>query len=101
MAEPAYGGADGPRPERPQADVRDLALWAETCAKQVAILASRPDDGAALEMARLCLAGLERACETGRQWTVSEALLEAVRQQAFDEGVKACRAQRYRLRVVD
>jgi hypothetical protein len=113
MAEPARESADGGRPEHPAAarldprkliwaDVRhDLVLWAETCAKQVAILARRPDDDAALEVARLCLAGLERAAEMGRQWVVDETLLEAEGQRRFDEGVEWCKANRCRLQVVD
>ena len=113
MTEPAYGGAEGARPEHPAAaqldprkliwaDVRhDLVLWAETCAKQVAILAARPDDDAALEMARLCLAGLERAAEMASQWKVGEALLEAEGQRGFDEGVEWCKTQRCRLELID
>ena len=113
MAEPARGGADGPEPGYPEAaapdpgkliwaDVRhDLVLWAQTCARQVAILASRPDDDAALEMARLCLAGLEWAAEMASQLKVGEALLEAEGQRGFDEGVEWCKTQRCRLEVID
>ena len=112
MAEPARAGADGGRPGYPEAavldprkliwaDVRhDLVLWAETCAKQVAILARRPDDDAALEMARLCLAGLERAAEMASQWKVGEAFLEAEGQRRYDEGYAACKADRCRLGVI-
>ena len=113
MTEPARAGADGPEPEHPQAsvldprkliwaDVRhDLVLWAETVAKQVIILTGRPDDDAALEMARLCLAGLERAAEMASQWKVSEAILEAERRRAYDEGAADCKAARCRLEVID
>src|SRR6266702_2354549 len=106
MAEPARASADGAGPEHPAAavldprkliwaDVRhDLVLWAEACARQVAILARRPDDDAALEMARLCLAGLERAAEMACQWKVGEAFLEAERKRGFDEGWEACKAAR-------
>jgi len=116
MGEPARDSADGGRPGHATADpaagqldprkliwadVRhDLLLWAETVARQIAILARRPDDDAALEMARLCLAGFERATGMASQWTVSEALLEAERKRAFDEGVEWCKANRCRLEVV-
>jgi hypothetical protein len=112
MGDPARDSADGGRPGRPAAAVldpgkliwadvrRDLVLWAETCAKQVAILASRPDDDAALEVARLCLAGFERAAGMACQWKVDEAFLEAERRRAFDEGWEACKASRCRLGVV-
>jgi hypothetical protein len=111
MAQPARRNAAGPEPDHPLAavldprkliwaDVRhDLILWAETCAKQVAILASRPDDDAALEMARLCLAGLERAAGMASQWKVGEALLESEGQRRYDEGYAACKADRCRLGV--
>lgn len=112
MGEPARDSADGGRPEHPAAgqldprkliwaDVRhDLILWAETVAKQVAILTGRPDDDAALEMARLCLDGLERVAAMASQWTVSEAFLETEQQRAFDEGVEWCKANRCRLGIV-
>ena len=105
MGEPAYGGAEGPRPGHPQeADLdprRDLVLWAETCAKQVAILASRPDDDAALEMARLCLAGFDRAVEMDRHRVVDEVVLNEAYATGWREGYEACKEQRRRLGVID
>jgi hypothetical protein len=112
MGEPAYGGADGPRPEHPAAAVLDprkliwadvrhaLVFQAEACARSAAELACRPDDAAALQMARLCVTVLERLGEMACQWKVGEALLEAERKRAFDEGWEACKAQRHRLEVV-
>jgi hypothetical protein len=52
-------------------------------------------------MARLCVTVLERLSEMACQWVVGEALLEAERQRAFDEGVAACKAARCRLGVID
>jgi hypothetical protein len=113
MAEPACAGEGGGRPGHPEAavldprkliwaDVRhDLVLWAETAARQVAILATRPDDDPAREVARLCLAGFERAFEMACKWKVDEAVLEAQWQAGYDEGYRACKANRCRLEVID
>jgi hypothetical protein len=112
MAEPARGGADGERPAYPEAAVLDprkliwadvrhaLAVQAEAVALAVADLAAHPGSPAALDMARLCLGVLETLGEMGSQWVVGEAVIEAERKRAFDEGVAACKAARCRLQVV-
>ena len=113
MAEPAYGGAEGARPEHPaaaQLDPRKL-IWAdvrramvtqaEACARSVAGLAARPDDDAALEMARLCLGVLESLGEMARQWTIDEAVFDEQYAAGYREGYEACRADRCRLGVID
>jgi hypothetical protein len=112
MAEPAYGGADGPRPEHPEAGRLDprKRVWADvqetiiTCAHAAGLavteLAHRPDDDPAREMAALTRKAFDRAVVIGQQWVVSEAFLEAERKRAFDEGVEWCKAQRPRLEVI-
>ena len=112
MAEPARGGADGPRPEHPAEAVLDprKLVWADVrsaiiaslyaAERAVTELASRPDGAAALVMAALTRDAFDRAVEIGRQWVIDEAVLAEQRQRGFDEGWEACRAQRCRLEVI-
>jgi hypothetical protein len=113
MAEPAHGGAEAARPEHPaaaQLDPRKL-VWADvrsaiiTNARAAALAVSglgrRPGDAAALEMAELTREAFERAVEIGRQWVVSEAVLNEEHDAGFREGVEWCKAQRGRLEVID
>ena len=112
MAEPARGGADGPRPEHPAeavldprklvwADVRSAIIASGHAAEHaVAVLACRPDDDGARKQAELTRASFDRAVEIGRQWVVSDASLAEMRQRGFDEGVVWCKAQRCRLEVI-
>ena len=112
MAEPARGGADGPRPERPAEAVLDprkrvwgdvmSAIIANACVAghAVTVLACRPDDDAALKQAALTRDAFDRAVEIGRQWVIDEAVLAEQRQRGFDEGVAYCKAARCRLEVI-
>lgn len=112
MGEPARGGADGPRPERPAEAVPGPGklIWADvqsmiiTCAhaaeRAVTELAARPGDDAAREMAALTRQAFEGAAEIGRQWVIDEAFLAEQRQRGFEEGVAAERARRCRLGVI-
>jgi hypothetical protein len=116
MAGPARAGEGGPEPGHPDpavldprkliwADVRHgLAVQAEATGLAVGELAAHPGSGAALEMARLCLGVLETLGEMAGQWVVGEAILEAERKRAWDEGyaegAAACKAARCRLEVV-
>jgi hypothetical protein len=113
MAEPARGGADGPRPERPAEAVLDPTkrVWGDVMSAiivnahaagfAVTVLASRPDDDDARKQAELARASFDCAVEIGRQWVVYEAALAEQWQRGFDEGVEWCRAQRCRLEVID
>jgi hypothetical protein len=78
-----------------------MVVAAESCALAVAELAGRPDDDAALEMARLSIAVLECLGDCLRGLSFPEAVLEEERQRAFDEGVAACKAARCRLELID
>ena len=112
MAEPARGGADGPRPEHPAEAVLDprKLIWADVqnaiiasaCAAEhaVTVLECRPGDAAALEQAALTRASFDRAIDIGSQWTVSDAVLAEQRQRGFDEGWEACKAARCRFEVI-
>lgn len=112
MSEPARGGADGPRPERPAEAVLDpmKRVWADVMSAIIAgacdagfavtVLASRPDDDDARKQAELTRASFDCAVEIGRQWVIDEAVLAEQRQRGFDEGVAACKAQRCRLGVI-
>lgn len=112
MAEPAHSAASpGPEsdPERkpdPRAsgwgDVRSALITdSHAVALAVAEMACRPGDGAALEMARLCLSVLESLGVIADRCRADEAVIEAERARAFDEGVEWCKTQRCRLEVVD
>ena len=83
------------------ADVRTAII---TCARAATLavteLASRPGDEAALEMAGLTRQAFENAAELGRRWVLDEAILEDVRQRAYNEGVADCKASRCRLAAV-
>ena len=112
MAEPAYGGAEGPRPEHPQAARLDprKRIWADvretiiTCAHAAALavteLAARPDDDAAVKMAALTREAFDRAVGIGRQWVVDEAVFDEQYAAGWREGYEARKAERRRLGVV-
>jgi hypothetical protein len=111
MAVPARQSADDPAPEDPEKGTLDprKLVWADVRSAlvtqigavglAVAEMAARPGDAAALEMARLNLAVLESLGEMARRWVVDEKILEAVRQQTWDEAVAWCKAHRRRLEV--
>jgi len=113
MGEPAYGGADGPRPEHPQAarldprkriwaDVREtIIINGHAAALAVTELAARPDDDAAVKMAALSLEAFERAVEMGRQWVIDEVVINEQYDTGYRTGYAACKEQRCRLEVVD
>ena len=83
------------------ADVRQgLVIAAQACALAVTELARRPDDGAALEMARLCLAAQEKWAGIADRWVMDEEVLEAERRRARAEGWAACQAARCRVALV-
>jgi hypothetical protein len=111
MAEPAYAGAaDSRLPETRKPDPR-ASGWAAAREAMIAAaesnklavreLAIRPYDAAALEMARLTLAVLERLGETLRQLSFDEAVFAETHAAGFREGVEWCKAQRCRVHVVD
>lgn len=84
------------------ADVRHaLAAEARACALAVAGLARDPGSGAALEMAALTLSVLQDLGVIARRWEVDEAVIEAERARAFEDGRRACLAERCRLGVID
>jgi hypothetical protein len=102
MTVPAYGGADDPGPAARGPDPgevavrRALIIAAESVALAVAELAARPDDDAALEMARLSIAVLENLGEAARGRVLEEAVLEQKLAAAFEAG----RSWRCRLEVI-
>lgn len=112
MTEPARGGTDGPGPvpvpargPDPRAPgwagaQRAMVTAAESCALAVRELAARPDDAAALEMARLSVAVLEALGDCLRGLSFPEAVMEEERRRAFDEGVAIGKAARRRLEVI-
>jgi hypothetical protein len=61
----------------------------------------RPGDDAALEMARLSIRILEKLGETLSNLKYGEAMLNAQYDAGYDEGYRACQANRCRLGVVD
>ena len=61
----------------------------------------RPDDDAALEMARLSIRVLDALGETFRRLTTEEAVMAEERARAYREGYEACKADRCRLGVVN
>jgi hypothetical protein len=73
-----------------------MAIAAQACALAVTELAARPDDGPALEMARLCLAAQEKWGEIASRWVLDESVLAAERKKSYDEG----KADRCRLAAV-
>src|SRR2546423_183993 len=99
MAEPARGGTDGPGPVRAPARGPDprapgwagaqraMVVSAELSAAAVRELAARPDDDAALEIARLSIAVLESLGDCLCGLSIPEAVMEEERQRAFHEGV--------------
>jgi hypothetical protein len=113
MAEPARGGTDGPGPvpvpargPDPRAPgwagaQRAMVVAAELNTLAVAGALARPDDDAALEIARLSIAVLESLGDCLCGLSIPEAVMEEERQRAFDEGAAACKAARCRLQVVD
>ena len=112
MAEPARRNADGPAPDDPErkpdpraggwADVRHaLVADSHLVAQAAAGVAARPGDSAALAVLTLALDVLQDLRAIAGRCVVGEALLEAERKRAFDEGVAACKAARCRLGVID
>jgi hypothetical protein len=73
---------------------------AESNALAVRELAARPDDDAALEMARLTITVLESLGETFRRLATEDAVMAEERAAGWREGWEACKAQRCRLEVV-
>jgi hypothetical protein len=113
MGDPARRNENGPGPGGPAAgrtdptapgwaDVRHaLVTEARACALAVTELARKPGDKGALEMAGLTLRVLEDLGVIARRWEVDEAVIEAERARAFEEGRQACLAARSRLEVID
>jgi hypothetical protein len=109
MAEPARENAadPGPVPRRPDprasgwGDARQaMIIAAESSKLAVRELAARPDDAAALEMARLSIRILESLGETFRRLTTEDAVMAEERAAGFREGWAACKANRCRLGVI-
>jgi hypothetical protein len=108
MAVPARSGAADPEPaedppgERGETAVQSaLITQAAACALAVRELAARPDDAAALEMARLSVRVLQALGAEARRRVLDEAFLAEVRRRAYEDGFAACRAARCRLQVID
>jgi hypothetical protein len=110
MAEPARAGADGgespgrkpdPRASGWGAQQQAIGLAAESNALAVREALDRPDDDAALEMARLSIRILEKLGDTLRDLSFDEVAFAAERAAGFREGYEACKAQRCRLGVID
>jgi hypothetical protein len=110
MAEPAHRNAAGPAaPETRRPDPRAsgwaaarqaMIIAAESNTLAVRELAARPDDAAALEMARLTITVLAKLGDTLRDLSFDEVAFAAERAAGYREGWEACKAQRCRLHVV-
>lgn len=110
MAEPARSadGPDDPAARKPDprlpgwADVRRaLITEARACALAVQELARDPASEPAREMAALILSVLQDLGVIARRWEVDEAVIEAERARAFEEGRQTCQAAWRRLEVID
>ena len=83
------------------ADVQQgLVRNARVVAQAAAQLAGRPDGDDARDMLRLALAAQESWVELARRWVLDEAVLDAERKRAFEEGFAAGQALRGRLSLV-
>ena len=112
MAEPARAsaadtGTDKARPRRSDplspgwANVRSLLCTASEDASMVlADLAERPDGALALRRAELLADRLHNLTEITRRLVIDEAVLEAVRDDAYARGVADCKARCGHLRAV-
>ena len=112
MAEPAYGGAEGPGSPaaadkhdpraRGWADVR-LALISDShvVSLAAAAVAARPDDDAARVLLGYALESLESTVTIARRWVVDEAVFAETHAAGFREGYEACKAERCRLGVIN
>jgi hypothetical protein len=110
MAEPAYGGAEEGRPPPRSPDPRAsgwaaaqqaMAVAAESNVLAVKEALGRPDDDAALEMARLSIRILERLGETIGNLKYGEAMFSEQYDAGYRAGYEACKAERCRLGVID
>ena len=112
MAEPARVSAADPGPDKARPRKSDplspgwvnvrglLCTAAEGAQLAVTELTARPDCPGAKRRAELLLAALSDLAEITRRCVLDEAVLEAVRADAYARGVADCKAARSRLGAV-
>jgi hypothetical protein len=103
---PAREPADPERKPDPRAsgwaDVRQMmTVSAQAAALAVEEMRGRPDDGAAVFMADLTRAALERAAVIAGRCAVDEAVLAEVDRRAYARGCADTKAARRRMGFID